>query len=1092
LILVCCAKALYAQQGNHADALFATGQQLYDEGKYQTAADSLDKAATLFEFQKDLAGHVKSLNLFGECMANMNRCEKAVEILNRSVEISINNFKPQSSEVAYSYYYLARALGGCSRKHAEAISLLHKTIRLKRNLFGEGNEVAFDYTFIGYIFNSAAQYDSAFFYLDKAIKIRRKNLPSDDIEISTTLHYLGSYHENKSDLSKALDFHLQSLKIRTAKLNSLHVNISNSLHQIGSVYQKLGNFDRALEYFQKALAIREMALGKSHANVAASYITIGTLYGSMFNYRQAIHYIKQGNTILENVYGNKSDILPTYDAYLGRMYGQINEHENATKYLKKAQAEAEKNLGPKHLYLGIVYAFVGDYHADHKATQLAETYFKKAVFIFREASGINSVREADVLSKIASIHSKNKNYRDARSMYSQALTIYRNKLGNQNPKVSSVYLSMGDVNQEESKFDMALTNYQKALASMSTGFMDTLNFSANPTLAQLDNKPLALRVVGNKAMAFVNLSGASVENLKHAHVMYQFAIDLIGDIASGYNLESARIELEKESRSTFNKAMHVAHSLYEKTKDEKYKQAAFSISEKSKSAMLLENIRDSQAKFLAGVPDSLVGQERDFKIELAYYQSALHRAESKKDTASIHVQEKNIFQAQEQFTKLKKRLEGNFPSYFNFKYKATKPSVEKIMPSLEKDGAAMIEFYVDDSVIYTFTISKNVIALDKIKKDERLIKLMNEYEKCLTDVDFILNSRDEADRLYTSSAHALYEILLRPTFKNIDASVTKLIIIPDDRLAQFSFGTLLRTKPSGTNPDYKNLDYLSKQFQISYVYSSALMAEAFKRKKPNYSFAGFAPTYKGNQFANIDSLAHPMAQLVVRSGNLPLAGAAEEVKSISQLMDGDSFINQEATETNFKLHAGNYGVLHLAMHSLLNNEDPNYSELLFNHENDLGNDGYLHVSEIYNLQLNAAMVVLSACSSGYGKIQQGEGPISLSRAFSYAGCPSVVMSLWKIPDEVTNQVMTNFYMELKKGKQKDEALKLAQLKFLSGTNDPLYHHPYFWAGFVVMGDASPLPGKSFMWIVYSGLVIVSITIVLFIRKKRSASTTQAV
>ena len=1084
MILVCCAKALYAQQGNHTDALFAAGQQLYDAGKYQPAADSLDKAAMLFEFQKDLAGQVKSLNLFGECMANMNRCEQAVEILDRSLKIALNNFKPQSSEVAYSYYYLARALGGCSRKHIEAIELMRKSIHLKRNLFGEGNEVAFDYTFLGYIFNSAAQYDSAFYYLNKAMKIREKNLPDDDIEISNTLHYLGLYYENKSDLGKALDYYLKSLSIRTAKLNPLHVNISNSLHQIGSIYQKLGNMDRALEYFQQALAIRIKSLGESHANVAGSYITIGTLYGAIFNYRQAIHYIKQGNAILENIYGSKSDILPTYDAYLGRMFGQINEHENAIKHLKKAQAEAEKNLGPKHLYLGIVYAFVGDYRADNKATQQAETYFKKAITIFREASGINSVREADVLSKIASIHLKSKNYKEARSTYSQALSIYRTKVGNQNPKVSSMYLSLGDVNQEEKRFEMALTHNQKALVSMSTGFVDSLNFSANPMLAQLDNKPLALRVVGKKAMAFVNLPGASVENLKHAHVMYQFAIDLIGDIASGYNLESARIELEKESRSTFNKAMHVAHLLYEKTKDEKYKQAAFSISEKSKSAMLLENIRDSQAKFLGGVPDSLIGKERDFKIELAYYQSALHRAENKKDTASIHVQEKNIFQAQEQFNSLKRKLERNFPSYSNYKYKTAKPSIEKIQQSLAKGTAAMIEFYVDDSTVYTFTISKNTISFDKIKKDERLIKLMNDYEKCLTNVDFILNARDEADRLYTSSAHELYEILLKPTLNNIDPSVTKLIIIPDDRLSQFSFGTLISKKPSGNIPDYKNLDYLSKRFRINYVYSSSLVNDAFTHKKPKLSFAGFAPTYKGNQFANIDSLAHPLTQLVVRSGNLPLAGAAEEVKSISQLMGGDSFINQEATETNFKLYAADYGVLHLAMHSLLNNEDPNYSELLFNHENDLENDGYLHVSEIYNLQLNAAMVVLSSCSSGYGKIQQGEGPISLSRAFSYAGCPSVVMSLWKIPDEVTNQVMTNFYQELKNGKQKDEALRLAQLKFLSGTNDPLYHHPYFWAGFVVMGDASALPAKSFTWIIFWGVAI-AIGLIFFVRRKNT-------
>jgi CHAT domain-containing protein len=126
--------------------------------------------------------------------------------------------------------------------------------------------------------------------------------------------------------------------------------------------------------------------------------------------------------------------------------------------------------------------------------------------------------------------------------------------------------------------------------------------------------------------------------------------------------------------------------------------------------------------------------------------------------------------------------------------------------------------------------------------------------------------------------------------------------------------------------------------------------------------------------------------------------------------------------------------------------------------------------------------VLSACSSGFGKIQQGEGPISIARAFSYAGCPSVVMSLWKIPDEVTSAIMKDFYRELKNGKQKDEALRLAQLKFLNETGDPLYHHPYFWSGLVVMGNTDPLPKEFPMWIVYGGIALAVVIIFLARRK----------
>jgi len=1079
-----------------AEKILSLGQQLYDEGKYQTAADTLEKASILFEKLNNIAGQVKSLNLFGECKANLNQCDQSLEIINRSLTLALANLKADGAEVADTYYYLARANGGCSRKFDVAIPLMHKSIGMKRKLYGEGSEVAFNYTFMGYMFDNMGKSDSAFYYLTRSLTIREKNLAPDDIETSNTLYYLARNYENKSELSKALALYLRSFKIRKAKLDPLHANISNSTHQIGSVYQKLGNFDRALDYYQKALDIRIKSLGAGHANVASSYYTIGTMYGTMYNYHQSIHYIKQGNAILEKIYGDKSDILPTYIAYLGRMYGNTGDHAAALANLKSAQTMAEKNLGPDHPYLAIVYNIIGDYYADVNNSPKDTEYFSKAVLIFRKAYGVNSAREADVLSKIGSIHAKNKNFKEALAQYKLALDIYRAKMGDQNPKVAAMYQLMGDAERDQQQFQKALVNYQKAYTAVSTGFNDTSNVSSDPTLAQLDNKPLALRIAGSKADVLSQLAKTNkndVNTLKNGLRTYQFAVGLIDDIASGYNLENARVELEKESRKIYHNGMNIAYQLYAKTKDKNFIHDAFVISEKSKSAMLLENIRDGRAKSLAGVPDSLIELERDIKIALAYYQSMLHQAQKSKDTAKVALQEKNIFETQQQHDQLKSRLEKQFLAYFNFKYNQSQPSLNRVQQSLPDEATAIAEFYVQDSVIYRFTISKSNLALKRIENDEAFRKVMSDYEKSLTDANFILNSRNEADQLYITSASALYDLLLKSTLENSKTPITKLIIIPDDMLAQFNFGTLLTKRISEKTFDYKNLEYLTKHCQISYAYSSALINDApLKRKNPKYVFAGFAPSYTGNQFIDLDTVVHPIAHLVVRSGNLPLPGAAEEVRLISQFMGGDSWVNQEATESNFKTHAADYDVLHLAMHSLLNNENPHYSELLFNHENDLENDGYLNVAEIYNLKLNAAMVVLSACSSGFGKIQKGEGPISISRAFSYAGCPSVVMSLWKIPDAVTSQIMTNFYQELKNGKQKDEALRLAQLKFLTETSDPLYHHPYFWAGFVVMGDTAPLPEKFPFWIVYS-VVILGLIVLIFlgIRRNRVRQLTQA-
>jgi CHAT domain-containing protein/uncharacterized protein HemY len=1090
LAVVCFSKSLSAQ-GGKADAFFAIGQQLYEAGKYQAAADSLERAAILFESKKNTAGHVKSLNLLGECKANMNQCEPSLEILNRSVALALANFKAESPEVAYSYYYLARSLGGCARKHIDAIATMHKSISLKRKLFGEGIEVAFDYTYMGYMFLNLTRYDSSMYYLEKSLRLREKKLSPDDVEIANTLYHMGRTYEGKGELLKALELHTRALSIRTAKLDPLHASLSNSLSELGKVYQKLGNPDRALDYFQRALEIRIKSLGAVHANVAASYYTIGNLYGNMFNSHQAIHYIRQGNSIYEKIYGDKSDVLPSYYAYLGSLHGNTRDHETALLYFNKAQAQAEKNLASDNQNLAAVYTTIGNYYADNNSPQKALDYLNKSVIIFRKGAGANSVREADVIVKMGTLYSKNKNFTKAFEQYQLALTFYKNKMGNQNPKVATVYQLMGDAYFDQHQFEKSLMNYQKAFVSMSSTFNDTVNVFLNPSSSQIENKPLALRIAGKKADVLARMSRQNHDTkyLEHTFRTYLFSVDLIDDIAAGYYLEKARVEFEKESRITYEHAMTIAFQLYLKTKEQRYLQDAFQISEKSKAVILTANIRESEAKSLGGVPDSLVEKERDLKILLAYCRGALHAAINKKDSIAIATQEENIFNNQQQYNQLKSRLEKDFPSFYNLKYNTRVASLEQTQQALPNENTTLIEYFVGDSAIYKFTVSKKNIGFEKIENDGRLAAFLHDYEKCLTDGSFILNSRKEADSLYASSAYALYDLLLKSSAPE-NTTTTKLIIVPDGKLGQFGFGSLITDEAPKKNPDYKNLSYVSTQFEISYAYSASLITSRATRRKPKNLFAGFAPSYTGNQFANIDTLKHPMTYLAMRSGNLPLPGAIEEVKLIGQFMQGDSWLSQEATETNFKLNAGKYAILHLAMHSLLNNEYPQYSELLFNTENDSENDGYLTVDEIYNLNLNASMVVLSACSSGFGKVQQGEGPISISRAFSYAGCPSVLMSLWKIPDDVTREIMTHFYQELKNGKPKDEALRLAQLKFLSETKDPLYHHPFFWGSFVVMGDAQPLPKNFPWWMVCAAVAIVLIVVVIYYRKTKVVNSTR--
>lgn len=194
----------------------------------------------------------------------------------------------------------------------------------------------------------------------------------------------------------------------------------------------------------------------------------------------------------------------------------------------------------------------------------------------------------------------------------------------------------------------------------------------------------------------------------------------------------------------------------------------------------------------------------------------------------------------------------------------------------------------------------------------------------------------------------------------------------------------------------------------------------------------------------------------------PLKWNLQEVLSLNNYFNHYTSTGDKATEAAFKEKIKDYPIAHLAMHAIIDDEDPMYSKLLFAPSKDTLEDGMLHTFELYNMRLNTQMVVLSACNTGSGKLQKGEGVMSLARAFAYAGSPSVVMSHWAVDDKSTAELMKHFYKYLSKGKSKDAALRLAKLDFLKNSS-PIYHHPYYWNNFVVMGDPAPVVDPPYWW-----------------------------
>jgi CHAT domain-containing protein len=278
-----------------------------------------------------------------------------------------------------------------------------------------------------------------------------------------------------------------------------------------------------------------------------------------------------------------------------------------------------------------------------------------------------------------------------------------------------------------------------------------------------------------------------------------------------------------------------------------------------------------------------------------------------------------------------------------------------------------------------------------------------------------------------------------------------------------------------------------RDFSIGYSHSSTLkFSKRLKTKSPEKKVLAFAPKYRDPDVV-FDKYDQNRQILSDNEILLPLRGIIKEVQSINETVPSRVFLNEMATEANFKKYASDYNVLHLAMHTIMRDDEPLYSHLAFTNmeTTDTVEDNKLYAYEIYNMKLNAQMAVLSSCSSGFGKLQKGEGMMSLARGFIYAGCPSIIMTLWQVSDQSSSELMTSFYRYLKKGKSKQESMRHAKIDYLDKADD-LTSNPYFWSGFVVVGDGSPIYRKTGVayWMI---IVTLFIGVLIFFQYRRSYS-----
>jgi CHAT domain-containing protein len=440
--------------------------------------------------------------------------------------------------------------------------------------------------------------------------------------------------------------------------------------------------------------------------------------------------------------------------------------------------------------------------------------------------------------------------------------------------------------------------------------------------------------------------------------------------------------------------------------------------------VLLEAISDSQAKSFAGIPADLLEEEKNLKSAIALCSQKLAQKPTAEEEKYLRETSFNLNRTYEAFIQ---RLEKQFPEYFNLKFNTSAPAIQDLQQKLGKN-TALLSYFIDErnSRLYIFQITRS-------DYDVVTHALPKDFDRQITGMrNGIFYSEFKT---YRQSAANLSSLLLP---RKLPASINDLILLPTGRLSIIPFEALLTENP-GENENYAAWPYWLKKYSIRYEFSAGLIlqkSESTEAAKPSILLC--APV----TFDEATGLAS-------------LPGTESEVKEIAQLFGNKNltcglYTKKNADEKLVKSgNLKNFNLLHFATHGVVDETNPELSRIFL--QSEVGSeDGNLFAGEIYNLDLNARLVTLSACQTGLGKISKGEGVIGLSRALVYAGAERILVSFWSVADESTSILMKDFYQEMldHPGQSFSESLQVSKQKLLSKKE---YSSPYYWAPFVLIG-----------------------------------------
>jgi CHAT domain-containing protein len=858
------------------------------------------------------------------------------------------------------------------------------------------------------------------------------------VNISRGFSELGRHADSLSMgglATKSYGVSLSLLQRVSGKLNTR--TIAQATLDFGIALRNNDDLDSSLIILKEALALYE-SIDKVSVSVGNCYDHLAAAYVAKQDFYKAIQYFQKQYDILVEV--NKDDVkwLSYPLCNMAHAYARLGDYSKAANLYEKGLRLGGSMGGQQHHFwntLSDYYLAAGNF-TNALRTQERSLTLKSAIY-----KGQPNVEVGMTYRKLGAIRSAMRDSRAADSLLAYSERILIQCSGASKVELISTRIAQAELWGRQDRVTEALAACEMAVSDCLEGLGGDVKNDPERAV-QASRYPQLLASAQQVKGDLLAAGQPDAQVLERAVRSYDYAIGCIGHLYRSMEEDESKSYLLHQAMPLFEKAIGAAYALWEVNDEQAALAKVFDLMEKSKANLLLESLRESGARDFSGIPRALTDEERilcdrkrlleaDIEFFSQYYPS---------DSPKVRGLSDALFETDRRYQALKDQISDQYPNYFEMKYTTQVVEIEAVQKQLERQSSVMLSMFWGRQHLYVLHVSPHKQACTKIALDTAFFQKMGLIKEFLRNPAF-----DEMQKkTWAQASYELYGMILAPFVG--EKKPSNLIVVPDGPLGSLPLQCLLTSLPEKDAMGYQSLPYLIKDCEVSYAYSATTLLQNRSKSAKTLPCAGFAPGY-GLPATQPGTTTAPVNTRVLFK---PLVFNKQEVETTRKIMGGDMFIGSDATESTFKQHAGRYNILHLAMHGLANDSFPNRSLLAFSNT-PMQEDNLLFCYEIYGLQLNADLAVLSACETGMGRWQEGEGILSLGRAFHFAGCPSVIAGHWNVDDAVATRLMGDFYSILADGKDYVAALEQAKRNIINNADDERLGHPFYWATYNLMG-----------------------------------------